>query len=147
MLRAAAQPPAPHPFPATVSFVAEGIRRLRAVEAERAGGVERLWRGMRNVRADMRRAGGTEPAILSCTPDLETAARFATSRTSFLLLVRARSFMQRGAELQFLSVAPHECEVCYPPCTLLKPTGRTQRLEINGQLSCEVVEVEPHLGS
>jgi len=133
----------PHPFPATVAFVAEGIRRLRRPEAQQPG--QRLWRGLLNVRAEMSRAGGTDPAMLSWTPDLKTAASFAAGRTPLLLLARPRTFMQRGAELQFLSMLPWECEVCYPPCTLLKPTGRTQRVEIDRQITWEVVEVEPNI--
>ena len=54
--------------------------------------------------------------------------------------------MQRGASLQFLSLVPHELEVCYPPCTFLKPTGRVQRVNVSDDLACEVIEVEPHLG-
>ena len=93
------------------------------------------------------RIGGTELAPLSTTPDLSTAARFSTGREAFLFLVTARSFMQRGAELSYLSCLPQEREVCYPPCTYLKPTGRTQRLELPGELRCVVVEVTPHVGS
>ena len=35
----------PHPFPATVAFVDEGIRKLRRPEAQQPG--QRLWRGLR----------------------------------------------------------------------------------------------------
>ena len=126
-----------------MAFVAEGIRKLRRPEAQQPG--QRLWRGLLNVRAEMSRAGGTDPAMLSWTPDLQTAANFAAGRTPLLLLARPRTFMQRGAELQFLSMLPWECEVCYPPCTLLKPTGRTQRVEIDRQITWEVVEVEPNI--
>ena len=95
----------------------------------------------------MPRTGGTERAMLSCTPDLPTAARFAAGREAMLFLVTAKSFMQRGAALDFLSCLPHEREVCFPPCTYLKPTGRTQRVELPGELRCVVIEVTPHVGS
>ena len=81
------------------------------------------------------------------------AVRFAASRTSLLFLVtmRSRSFMQHGADLEFLSTAPWEREVCFPPCTYLEPTGQTQRVEAGaqgeGRGSYLVVEVRPHLGS
>ena len=135
-----------HPFAVTVAFVAEGIKRLRAVDAG-ARAPLRLWRGLCNVRGDIPRTGGTEPAMLSCTPDLEMAARFATSRQALLFLVTAKTFMQRGASLDFLSCFPQECEVCFPPCTYLKPTGRAQSVELPGELRCVVVEVTPHIGS
>ena len=125
----------------------EGIKRLRAVHAGERTSL-RLWRGLRNVRGEfLARTGGTERAPLSCTPHLETAARFATSREAFLLLITVKSFMQGGAALEFLSCVPHEREVCYPPCNYLKPTGRSQRVDLPGELRCVVVEVTPHVGS
>ena len=93
------------------------------------------------------RVGGTELGALSCTPNLETAARFASSRTPLLFMVSARSFMQRGASLQFLSCFPHEQEVLYAPCTYLRPTGRVQSVELNDDCRCTIVEVTPHVGS
>ena len=149
----------PHPFAATVAFLAQGIGKLRALEAPddaRPGTMPppmsppRLWRGMRNVRApdELMRRGATELAPLSCTTDLEVAAGFASSRSSLLFLVRADgAFMQRGASLQWLSTAPFEQEVLYPPYTYLKPTGRTQVVELAGGQTCRVVECEPHFGA
>ena len=154
------RPNGPHPFAATIAFVSEGIKRLRTINApervwnasshsidvEERGSV-RLWRGLCNVRGEITRMGGTELAPLSCTPDLATAAQFAMSREALLFLVTAKNFMQRGAALDFLSCLPHEREVCYPPCTYLKPTGRRQQVELPGELRCVVIEVTPHVGS
>ena len=86
-------------------------------------------------------------SLLSCTPDLATAARFATSRSSLLFLITARSFMQRGASLRFLSCFPSESEYAYPPCTYLRPTGRWQRVELSDMSQCVVMEVTPQFGS
>ena len=61
--------------------------------------------------------------MLSCTPDLPTAARFAVGREAMLFLVAANepsvvhAAAQRGAALDFFSCLPHEREVCFPPCT------------------------------
>ena len=85
--------------------------------------------------------------MLSCTYDLATAAHFASSREVLLFLVTAKTFLQHGASLEFLSCLPHEREVCYPPVTYLKPTGRTQQMELTGGLRCVVIEVIPHVGS
>ena len=125
-----------------MAFLAEGLRRLHAVERP----AERLWRGLRNVTGEISNAGGTELAPLSFTPSLATAARFAAARSSLIMLVRANALSKRGASLQFLSTAPHEQEVCYPPCTFLRPTGRTQLVDVGGGRSCSIIEVEPHLG-
>ena len=68
-----------HPFAATVFFLADGIKKLRAVEADREaegrdadgggeGGGESidLWRGMRNLQTaeDFLREGGSETALM-----------------------------------------------------------------------------------
>ena len=106
---------------------------------------------MRNVvmMDELRQAGGTELAPLSTTPDMALAARFAAGRAALLFAVcttdasGAESFMLRGASLQWLSTMPHEREVLYPPCTYLKPTGRTSELELEGGATCTVVEVTP----
>ena len=146
---------APHPFAATITFLAEGLRRLRAQAcSEMSDGARqldqvRIWRGMRNVTTPERimQVGGTEKAMLSCTPKLASAAQFAASRTSLIFLITTRSFMQCGASLRFLSCFPHEEEYCYPPCTYLRPTGRWQRVELNGTQHCTVIEVTPHVGT
>ena len=170
-LQASGRANAPHPFAATVAFLAEGLRRLRRPDAVGTGAdtgsatsstgavnaasaakpSQRLWRGMRNVTAPgaFVRMGGTELALLSCTSDLATAARFASSGASMLFLVNARSFMQRGASLRFLSCFPAEDEYCYPPCTFLRPTGRCQHVDLGlgSGLRCVVLEVAPYVGS
>ena len=101
---------------------------------------------MRSPEQLLRTGGGTDPAPLSCTTELATAASFATSRESLLLLVNARSFMQRGASIGFLSAFPAEEEVLYPPLTFLKPTGKRLTLTFQG---CDftVVEVVPQFGT
>ena len=116
---------------------------------ERGRRFDHPWADLRPRRRDCRhipRTGGTERALLSCTPDLKTAARFAAGREALLFLVTAKSFMQRGAALDFLSCMPDESEVVYPPCTYLKPTGRKQRVQLSAELRCVVVEVTPHVG-
>ena len=96
---------------------------------------------MRNVQApeQLMRDGGTELAFASCTTELRMAASFAHSRASLLLLVNTE-----GASLVWLSTAPHERECVFPPCTYLKPTGRTQDVTVADGVACTVVEVVPH---
>ena len=59
----------------------------------------------------------------------------------------AENYIKGWFFIDFLSCLPHEREVCYPPCTYLKPTGRTQRVEMSDELTCVVLEVTPHVGS
>ena len=76
----------PHPLPATVQFIAEGIMKLRAVVAKdvkskRLAGKKvpktTLWRGMRGVHAtkEFREHGGTELAPMSTTADFKVAVK------------------------------------------------------------------------
>ena len=81
------QPNGPHPFAVTVAFVAEGVKRLRAVNANESQ-PPRLWRGLKNVRESLPRIGGTERGTLSCTPDMATAVRFSASREALQHVIK-----------------------------------------------------------
>jgi hypothetical protein len=80
---------------------------------------------------------------MSTTTDLEVAVRYSLSQHSLLLKIRTKSFMQRGADLHFLSAFPAESELLYPPLTYLKPTGRIVRDVLAARCKFTVVEVEP----
>lgn len=132
----------------TVAFIKDGIGKLRAVEAANDAGAVDLWRGMRNlsVGQDFMEVGGTELAPMSTTNDLRVAMTYAMASESLLFKLRTDSFMQRGADLSYLSAFPAEREILYPPLTFLKPTGRTQRLRCkHGEavFTFDVVEVVP----
>mmetsp|Transcript_48249 Transcript_48249/g.155570 ORF Transcript_48249/g.155570 Transcript_48249/m.155570 type:complete len:157 (+) Transcript_48249:726-1196(+) len=110
----------PHPLPKTVAFINEGIKKLRAVSATRvADGRAKpkttLWRGFKNVEISddfMKKddngnyTGGTELAPMSTTSDLTVAAKYSRSDKSLLFKLDMSSFMQYGAELQWLSAFP-----------------------------------------
>ena len=59
--------------------------------------------------------------------------------------LRAQSFMQRGADLTFLSAFPAEREYLFPPLTYLQPTGKVVEVVQGGSIFT-VVEVEPFAG-
>lgn len=138
----------PHPFPVTILKLSDGIKKLRAVGAASAGAAKAtdLFRGMRDMKltSDFDRMGGAELACMSTTTDLTVAIRYSASRSSLLLKLRTSSFMDRGADISFLSAFPGEAEVCFPPLTYLRPTGRTEVLEFgadNPDCTCTIVEV------
>ena len=137
----------PHPFPKTINFIKEAILQLRAAGDTGGSGAadaQDLWRGMKNLRAadDFLRRGGTELAPMSTTTSLAVAVQYSLSPSSLLFKISTKSFLQRGAELTFLSAFPAEAEVLLPPLTYLRPTG--QKLElIIGDLRYTVIEVEP----
>jgi hypothetical protein len=145
----------PHRFPATVLHLNEGIRRLRAVGAEQRGREREktLWRGVKGVAVpeEFMLGGGVEVGVMSATFWLDTAVMFARGSggagepgeepgESLIFKYVTSSFMERGADVAFLSVFPMEQECVFPPLTFLLPTGRRQRV---GKLT--IVEVAPRL--
>ena len=60
-----------------------------------------------------------------------------------LMRLRTTHFMQRGADIAFLSVYPTEREALYPPLTYLRSVG-AQKEEF-GDKTVMVVTVEPIL--
>jgi hypothetical protein len=130
-----------HPFPVTVTVLNEAIQRLRDPES---GALKTLWRGLKNLdvaeNADFLVLGGVEMALMSASYDLETALFYSCSEHSVLIKYVTRSFMERGADVAWISAFPGENECLFPPTTYLSPTGRTQRV---GRFT--VVEVAPRL--
>ena len=107
-----------HPLPVTVAFLAEAIRRLRAVGAKMANARSPvvLYRGLANRTAPPAffKEGGTEHAPMSTTNDLSVAVRYSASRSSVLLRMVTKSFIERGADISYLSAFPEEAEVLFP---------------------------------
>ena len=107
-----------HPLPVTVAFLAEALRRLRAVGAKQANARSPvvLYRGLahRTVPPAFFKEGGTEYAPMSTTNDLSVAVRYSASRSSVLLRMVTKSFIERGADISYLSAFPDEAEVLFP---------------------------------
>ena len=137
-----------HPLPVTVAFLAEAIRRLRAVGAKQANARSPvvLYRGLahRTVPPAFFKEGGTEYAPMSTTNDLSVAVRYSASRSSVLLRMVTKSFIERGADISYLSAFPGEAEVLFPPLTYLKPTGKTEEVA-TGDASFTIIDVVPRM--
>lgn len=112
----------PHPFAFSVYFLAEGLRLLKGVAAQRSGFANKgtLWRGMRDMTVldDFREMGGTELAAMSTSTSMDTAWGYAQSRTPLVFKFENRGFT-RGCSIDFLSVYPGEKEVLYAPLTYI----------------------------
>ena len=111
-----------HPFPVTVSFLADAIKKLRAVAANSANAQLKLdlWRGMTDlaVSDEFMSKGGTELAPMSSTATLRVAIQYSSvSESPLLFKLRTDSFMDRGASVHFLSAFPAEEEFLFPPLT------------------------------
>jgi hypothetical protein len=141
----------PHPLPATVALISDGIKKLRAVADESSGsGVSlTLWRGLKNIYVSRSFAnnGGTEKAPMSTTSDLAVAVKYAIgSGDNLLFKIKVPNALKLGADLEWLTAFPGEREVLYPPLTYLQPTQQIQIFKKNGA-SVTVIEVEPDLSA
>ena len=144
---------APHPFPLTISTIQEAVKQLRAAdEALQQKGEEsgpkreeevNLWRGVKNmaVPKEFLLQGGVETGAMSTSRELKTALFYSHSDCSVIFKIVTRSFMERGADVAWLSAFPGEKEVLFPPLTYLSPTGRTQK--VGDRFT--IVEVTPRL--
>lgn len=137
-------PPKQHPFAATTLFIQDGIKKLRAIST--ASGTQVFWRGMkdRSLPKSFGKEGGAEFACMSTSADFDIAVKFAEVEKSACPLIFkyvTTSFMNRGADISFLSVYPEEKEVLYPPLTYLKPM-KVKKQSIKGKWFI-VAEVEP----
>ena len=75
------------------------------------------------------------------------ALRYSDKAARRLLFkVATTSFIERGADLTFLSAFPDEVEYLYPPLTYLQPTGREDTITA-GAVAYSVIEVTPHFAS
>ena len=84
---------------------------------------------------------------MSTSSDLSVALRYSDRAASRLLFkVLTHSFIERGADLRFLSAFPDEVEYLYPPLTFLQPTGREDAVTV-GDVEYSIVEVVPHFAS
>lgn len=139
--------PKQHPFAATAMFIRDGIRKLRAVDAKSgATDTKVFWRGMKNLSLSQNfgKEGGAEFACMSTTSDIKIATeRFAEGSNPLIFKYVTDTFMDRGADISFLSVYPEEKEVLYPPLTYLKPVS-VKKQKINGRWFI-VAEVTPRL--
>ena len=77
----------------------------------------------------------------STSRELKTALFYSHSDCSVIFKIVTRSFMERGADVAWLSAFPGEKEVLFPPLTYLSPTGRTQK--VGDRFT--IVEVTPRL--
>ena len=147
----------PHPVSSTIAILADALRRLRSVEAlaDSAQQPVDLWRGMAQMGAvadSFEREGGTELAPMSTTSELSVAFSYAASAQALLFKIASSSFMDRGADISWLSAFPGEREYLFPPLTYLRPTGRHEELRLRHPtqgyvIGVRVVEVSASFGS
>jgi hypothetical protein len=108
-----------HPLRFTIYALTEGIKKLRAVEAnddpDGFNCPKDLWRGMKNLTVDQQflSQGGTEMAVMSTTSEKNIALSYAQSDNPFIFKFKTVG-LSRGVNIQFLSLYPKEVEYIYP---------------------------------
>jgi len=134
------------------SVSSAGVASAKQLQSAKASGGAILWRGMRNMKLaeDFETQGGTELAFMSTTTIMEVAVRYSLSKASLLFKIEAETFMQTGADLQWLSAFPGEAEVLYPPLTYLKPSLplKKQTIKIvrdSEEMTFTVIELKPSM--
>ena len=81
---------------------------------------------------------------MSTTKDLAVAVKYSASQASLLLKIRTSGFMDRGADISFLSAFPGEKEFLFPPLCYLRSTGRRDVLSLKAtgsDATCTIEEV------
>ena len=85
---------------------------------------------------------------MSTSPDPVVAVEYSAGASSSLLLkIATSSFIDRGADLSFVSAFPREREVLYPPLSYLEPTGRREQVVLPNGAAVDVVECRPRFAS
>mmetsp|Transcript_37842 Transcript_37842/g.110855 ORF Transcript_37842/g.110855 Transcript_37842/m.110855 type:complete len:631 (-) Transcript_37842:426-2318(-) len=147
-----------YPFPTTLWYLTDAIKRLRAVGYQSsANQAMDLYRGMKNltVTDEFVAGGGSEAAPMSTTSDLDIALGYSALGERRLFFKLATSgFMERGASLRWVSAFPDEDECLFPPLTYLQPTGRRETVNVSQHgargketVEFDVIEVTPHFAS
>jgi hypothetical protein len=109
-------------------------------------------RGFKNLAIDskFKEVGGAELGAMSTSTELEVAVRYAydprqVSQQLLLFKVNVTSFMERGADLQYLSAFPQEHELLFPPLTCLM--FKNESVFFHQGIKISVVTVRPFFPS
>ena len=142
----------PHPLPGIMMNIQAALKQLRALGSEDASSKQTvvLWRGMSYMQLPpkFKDEGGTELAPMSTTTDVSVAISYAVNRdTRSALLFRfvTRNNLERGADVQWLSMFPGESETLFPPLTFLQRTRTESQEVVHNGVKVTVVELSTTL--
>ena len=83
---------------------------------------------------------------MSATFNLDTAVGFATGgQRALVMRIHNTSYVERGADLSFLSCFPHEEESLFPPFTYMKvkkTSGAPATVTTGGGVELKVLDIE-----
>jgi hypothetical protein len=145
---------APHPLPGMVTNIQRGLKKLRALGSDDASSKQTvvLWRGMSGMKLsrEFNEEGGTELAPMSTTTDVGVAISYAVKKdTQSAMLFRfvTRNNLERGADVQWLSMFPGEAETLFPPLTFVQRTKKRSepQVVVHNGVTVSVVELSTTL--
>jgi len=143
---------APHPLPGIVTNIQRGLKKLRALGSADASSKETvvLWRGMSGLKLSdqFSKEGGTELAPMSTTTDVSVAISYAVkkdTRSALLFRFVTRNNLERGADVQWLSMFPGESETLFPPLTFLQRTRTEPQEVVHNGVKVTIVELSTTL--
>jgi hypothetical protein len=142
----------PHPLPGIMMNIQAGLKQLRALGSEDASSKQTvvLWRGMSYMRLpeEFSAEGGTDLAPMATTTDLSVAISYAVkkdTRSALLFRFVTRNNLERGADVQWLSMFPGESETLFPPLTFLQRTRTEPQTMVHNGVMVTIVELSATL--
>jgi serine/threonine protein kinase len=141
-----------HPLPGIVTNIERGLKKLRALGSDNlmSKRVIVLWRGMSSMQIPQQFEieGGTELAPMSTTADVGVAISYAVKKdvkSALLFRIVTRNNLERGADVQWLSMFPDESEILFPPLTYLQRTRTQLQNTAHNGVTVTVVELSATL--
>jgi hypothetical protein len=142
----------PHPLPGIMMNIQVGLKKLRALGSDDPSSKQTvvLWRGMSymQLQPQFNAEGGTELAPMSTTTDVSVAISYAVkkeTRSALLFRFVTRNNLERGADVQWLSMFPGESETLFPPLTFLQRTRAKSKELVHNGVTVVVVELSTTL--
>jgi len=142
----------PHPLPGIMMNIQAALKQLRALGSEDASSKQTvvLWRGMSYMKLpeEFSAHGGTELAPMSTTTDVSVAISYAIkkdTRSALLFRFVTRNNLERGADVQWLSMFPGESETLFPPLTFLQRTRTEPQKVVHNGVEVTIVELSATL--
>ena len=144
-----------HPLAAITYSIDQAIRKQLkwgAKDADAASKEVVLYRGFSDLKIsdEFQHHGGTEYAPMSTTTDVKVAVGYAIRKTTtggaLLMRIVTKNNLERGMDLQWISMFPGESERLLAPLTFMNKPKRFQQIEVNGandqKVKLTVVEIE-----
>jgi hypothetical protein len=139
-----------HPLATITYSIDQAIRKQLtwgAKDKDAASKEVVLYRGCSDLKIsdEFKERGGTEFAPMSTTTDVKVAVGYAIRKTTtdgaLLMRIVTKNNLERGMDLQWISMFPGESERLLAPLTFMNRPGKTQEIEVNG-ITLTVVEIQ-----